>query len=516
MTFPVVLSYALPPLLGAVIGYVTNAIAIKMLFRPHRQWRFLGIRVPFTPGIIPRRRGQLAESIGRMVSDELLTAETIKTHTSDPEFVAGIERQVGGVIARTMERRIETFLGGSGVSSPVATGIRRHLASLAESRKFEALVAGLIEHGLEGLSEKRFGDLFGDAGADLPELLASRLTRWLAEPERRSEIAGKAASWVDEAIRRNRPVGAILDHEAIELLGEAVDRVYPSMCAALSAWLREQEMRELIARRGRVFVRNTLDRLTTVQRFFVAAAQYDRQLEAKMPAIVQDAIDSLDALLAEPTTRLQVKNLVTHRLSEVRDRGFGDLAASLAPETGDSVSAWIQKRIDGLLAGADSQSLYGLLDLLLGPLHDRKIGELVETFTTKRRLSRRLASAVCRAVARAAEPSSEATRSPLSERIGEIPLGALLGIDEETSARIGTWAVKRGLKLLHERIPQLLDSLDVRTLVVNRINGLDVAQVEGLLMRVIQRHLKWINVFGAMLGFLIGTLQIVMRIAGWG
>ena len=44
-------------------------------------------------------------------------------------------------------------------------------------------------------------------------------------------------------------------------------------------------------------------------------------------------------------------------------------------------------------------------------------------------------------------------------------------------------------------------------MVVDKINQLDVAQVESLLMMVIARHLKWINVFGALLGALIGLSQ---------
>ena len=66
----------LPPALGAVIGYVTNDIAIRMLFRPLREKRILGARVPLTPGIIPKQRFTLAESIGRMVSEHLINEET--------------------------------------------------------------------------------------------------------------------------------------------------------------------------------------------------------------------------------------------------------------------------------------------------------------------------------------------------------------------------------------------------------------------------------------------------------
>jgi uncharacterized membrane protein YheB (UPF0754 family) len=72
------ISWGIPPLAGAVIGYVTNAIAIKMLFRPLTEKRVFGIKVPFTPGILPRQRHKLAESIGRMVERELLTPELLR------------------------------------------------------------------------------------------------------------------------------------------------------------------------------------------------------------------------------------------------------------------------------------------------------------------------------------------------------------------------------------------------------------------------------------------------------
>ncbi|WP_456393374.1 DUF445 domain-containing protein [Persephonella sp.] len=69
---------ALPPLLGAFIGYVTNYLAIKMLFRPFEEKRIFGIRVPFTPGLIPRRREEIASAIARTIEQHLLTKEKLQ------------------------------------------------------------------------------------------------------------------------------------------------------------------------------------------------------------------------------------------------------------------------------------------------------------------------------------------------------------------------------------------------------------------------------------------------------
>lgn len=67
------LSMLLGPLIGAVIGYFTNYIAVKMLFRPLRPVKIGGHTLPFTPGIIPKGKGRLARALGKAVGDTLLT-----------------------------------------------------------------------------------------------------------------------------------------------------------------------------------------------------------------------------------------------------------------------------------------------------------------------------------------------------------------------------------------------------------------------------------------------------------
>lgn len=72
-------NYILPPLIGAVIGYFTNLIAVKMLFFPHEEKRLFGHRVPFTPGAIPKGKARLAKAAGKIVKDDLFTNEDISS-----------------------------------------------------------------------------------------------------------------------------------------------------------------------------------------------------------------------------------------------------------------------------------------------------------------------------------------------------------------------------------------------------------------------------------------------------
>ncbi|MDD5822878.1 MAG: DUF445 family protein [Firmicutes bacterium] len=74
------------PLIGALIGYCTNYIAVKMLFRPRTEKRIFGRRVPFTPGAIPKGKARLAQAAGAVVAGTLITGDDISERLLSDEI----------------------------------------------------------------------------------------------------------------------------------------------------------------------------------------------------------------------------------------------------------------------------------------------------------------------------------------------------------------------------------------------------------------------------------------------
>ena len=74
--------YIIIPFISAFIGWVTNLIAIKMLFHPRVPKIILGITVQ---GIFPKRQKQFAEKLGKLVSEELLSFKDIESLIIKPE-----------------------------------------------------------------------------------------------------------------------------------------------------------------------------------------------------------------------------------------------------------------------------------------------------------------------------------------------------------------------------------------------------------------------------------------------
>ena len=107
------LSYIIAPLLGGVIGYITNDIAIRMLFRPHTAKYIFGIHIPFTPGIIPKEKGRIAEAVGGVISENLMNKEVLEKYLLSEDMVGKVRSAVKEFIS-TQQRNDETvvqFLG---------------------------------------------------------------------------------------------------------------------------------------------------------------------------------------------------------------------------------------------------------------------------------------------------------------------------------------------------------------------------------------------------------------------
>ena len=85
------------PVIGAVIGLLTNWVAVKMLFRPRKAHYIGKFHIPFTPGVIPRRQGALAKALGRAVGETLVRREDLKASLCSDAVANTVARTVMGL-----------------------------------------------------------------------------------------------------------------------------------------------------------------------------------------------------------------------------------------------------------------------------------------------------------------------------------------------------------------------------------------------------------------------------------
>lgn len=106
-------TYFVAPLLGGLIGYITNDIAIRMLFRPHKAKYLFGIHIPFTPGIIPKEKGRIAEAIGGVISENLMNKEVLEKYLLSDEMIGKVRSAVEEFISIQQQNQesVARFLG---------------------------------------------------------------------------------------------------------------------------------------------------------------------------------------------------------------------------------------------------------------------------------------------------------------------------------------------------------------------------------------------------------------------
>lgn len=78
--------YIIGALIGAVIGYITNWLAIKMLFRPREAKYIFGMKLPFTPGLIPKEKSRIANKVGETVGTHLLNSDSLSKALKDDKI----------------------------------------------------------------------------------------------------------------------------------------------------------------------------------------------------------------------------------------------------------------------------------------------------------------------------------------------------------------------------------------------------------------------------------------------
>ena len=92
------------PVISAFIGWVTNWVAIKMLFHPRTPKKILGITFH---GIFPKRQQQFAEKLGKLVSDEFLSFDDIEEKISNPENLKKIMPMIENHVDDFLRNRLK-------------------------------------------------------------------------------------------------------------------------------------------------------------------------------------------------------------------------------------------------------------------------------------------------------------------------------------------------------------------------------------------------------------------------
>ena len=207
--------YFIGPVVGAVIGYFTNYIALRMLFRPHQAKYFMGIHIPFTPGIIPKEKHRIAASIGKAVSENLMNREVLEKSLLSDEMLSMVGSAIDEFVTtqsgndETIEQFARHYLTDDDINA-MRTDVSNGIVKMITSKLQDGALGDKIAHmATEHALEKTRNSLAGRFGADM-------LVQAVAQP-----IEKIMAKHINEILQNNsqQMIQSLVTEESNHLMG---------------------------------------------------------------------------------------------------------------------------------------------------------------------------------------------------------------------------------------------------------------------------------------------------------
>lgn len=504
---------ALAVLVGAVIGYVTNWVAIRMLFRPLYEKKLLGLHVPFTPGVIPRGKTRLAKGIGDAVGGMLLTEEKVVQHLLRPDSEDKVRRYLDHRIAEMRGRDAtvgETFALSPGEQP--AADLRQWISTIAvnvaKSDEFRR-VAARAAAGLTGsLLDQQVGPSIAMIGRTRFREWLEQLTAGLLEGEAGDNLMGRFITVIENFLNSPRTVREHLPEAMVEGIHQFIDGQAPRIISSIDRYLSSRSAHRAIKNRVNHFFEGTAlkrmlngvfsllgtgsdalaDKLAAEISMFLAdeqnQAEIIRRLHQLADEFMEKSMADISAALDEAGKREKAWEIASWLIEKLRHSGLGLSVPEIVEQMAERNSAKTWREIFHIDETGPREALESFFDRLFNQAQSSdKYAQKVK------QLAERCVDVVLQA-------KMSCVLELLPENVKENPGHLALGLYRF---------------LVQKQVPGLVRFLDVNGMIRRQVEELDVLQVEELLLGIMRRELVAITWLGGLLGAVLGLVTVGMQ-----
>jgi len=508
-------------LVATLHGYGAAWLAVRMLFRPHNPVKLLGLTV-WPQGMIPRHRERLAQTIGNAVGNELVSQDTIVHALFETGFFRRkVESFVSAYTDELLNKNYTTFLDAlpRPARAPVLDAlaalqlkVAEYIAGALKSEETAEAVARFVDRRVDELLARRLGEAVGDETFNQAlGFVEGRFRAVVTEPGFETKVREFISTRVEELAQSRATLAEMFTPETVAVIKERVDREVPPIVEHLTAIATNQKTRTQIGALIKREVDDYYEHLSFFKKIFVSRErihhEVDELVNKTLPrrvgeylsgeAFEQQAEDflnsTIDGLLAKPVNEL-VGQIAPDKLEMIKDQvAERILAVARSPELTSSVSAYATDALERVRP----HSLRAILE------HARPdSAEKLKSF-----LARGLMAVLSR------EETARAVNAILAaqvERLLVAPIGRVGDLLPEEKVRGASLALtERVTEAARERLPHAIAEFDIGRIVQEKVAGYPVKKLEDLVLSVAKQHLRTIELFGLLIGFMLGLGQAV-------
>ena len=141
------IKFWLIPIIGAFIGWITNWVAIKMLFHPRKP---IDLKIYTLHGVFPKNKKNIATNLGKIVQKDLISFDDIKNRLQEPESMANFKDEISVHVERIIREKVESMTIAKVF---ISENFIQNLHQMAVE-EIEMALPGVIERYINKIEEK--------------------------------------------------------------------------------------------------------------------------------------------------------------------------------------------------------------------------------------------------------------------------------------------------------------------------------------------------------------------------
>ncbi len=492
-----------------------------MLFHPYKPLKAFGMTI-WPQGMIPRHRQRLAQSIGSAVGNELVSQETVFDALFETTF---FQRKVEDFVAAytndLLSKVYPSFIDAlpSQARAPILDTISalqyrlaEYIAAMLKSEDTTLAITKFVDRKGDEWADCRLDDLItADLFNQILDFLKELLARLASEESFEQKIRGFVSGRLDDLARSNATLAETFTPETVAFIKERIDSQVPPIVQHLADIATSQNTRKQIGALIKLEVDEYYEHLSLIKKIFISRERIHREVDELVNKTLPDRIEEY---LRGPAFEQEAETFLNATIDNVLARPLNELVGQIESSEFDSIKAQITNRILELVKSEQlSTSISTYLTEALERFRPQTLGSTLEQINpdTIARAKQFLTKSVVGLLAR--DDTARTINAILSSQIERLliaPIGRLGDhVSEHSMVRARAALVVRITSAARERLPTAIVEFDVGGLVRKKVSDYPIAKLEALVLSVAQHHLKTIELFGAMIGFLIGIGQAV-------
>jgi uncharacterized membrane protein YheB (UPF0754 family) len=515
---------------ATVHGYLAAWLAVRMLFRPHKPVKILGVTI-WPQGMIPRHRERLAQTIGNAVGNELVSQETVVHALFETGFFRRkVEGFVGSYTEDLLNRNYTTALDAipRQVRAPVLDAlsalqlrIAEHIAGVLKSEETAEAVGNFVDRRVDEILSQRLGDAVSpETFEQVLGFVENRFRGVVTERGFESKVREFVSSRIDELAASRATLAEMFTPDTVAVIKERIDSQVPPIVQHLTDIATNKGTRKQIGTLIKREVDDYYTQLSFFKKIFISRDRIHHEVDDLVNKTLPKRVG--EYLSGEAFER-QAEDFLNSTIDGVLSRPVNELVGNVAPEQLEMIKDQIAERILSVARSTElSTSVSAYATDALQRLKPHSLRALLEharpdsAEQLKSFLTRGLMSVLSR------EETARTINAILTaqvEKLLVLPIGRVGDlVPEEKVRRASATLADRIESAARERLPSAIAEFDIGGIVREKVSSYPMTKLEDLVLSVAKHHLRTIELFGLLIGFFIGVVQAALlyfRIIGF-